>query len=121
MSQEFSVYNAQCPSRNVLEKISDKWSILILHCLLDNTYRFGQLKREIGGISAKMLTQTLVKLERLGFIHKEVFAVLPMKVEYSLTSLGRELAFLVNALTMWTEQNMSIIMACENKFRVMDY
>ncbi|CAM3030890.1 transcriptional regulator [Legionella steigerwaltii] len=114
--KKFSVYQELCPSRNVLEKISDKWSILIITILLNKTYRFGELKREIGGISPKMLTQTLIKLERLGFIVRQSFPVLPMKVEYSLTPLGGELGVILSSLTAWTEKNMTTIMFAENKF-----
>ncbi|WP_237758936.1 winged helix-turn-helix transcriptional regulator [Legionella birminghamensis] len=99
-----------------MEKISDKWSILTVSILLKNTYRFGELKREIGGISPKMLTQTLNKLEGIGFIARESFPVLPMKVEYSLTPLGRELANILGSLTSWTEENMDKIMRAERQF-----
>lgn len=115
-NKNFSVYNEQCPSHNILEKISDKWSILIINILLNKPFRFGELKREIGGISPKMLTQTLMKLERFGFITKCSFPVLPMKVEYSITLLGKELGTILNSLTTWTEKNMNRIMRAENKF-----
>lgn len=100
----------------MLEKISDKWSILIINILLNKTSRFGELKREVGGISPKMLTQTLMKLERFGFIVRHSFPVLPMKVEYSLTPLGNELGIILNSLTTWTEKNMDAIMLAENEF-----
>lgn len=114
--KNFSVYNEQCPSHNVLEKIGDKWSILIINILLNKTFRFGELKREIGGISPKMLTQTLMKLERFGFIARCSFPILPMKVEYSLTPLGKELGSILNSLTTWTEKNMNRIILAESKF-----
>ncbi len=114
--KNFSVYNEQCPSHNMLEKIGDKWSILIINILLNKTFRFGELKREIGGISPKMLTQTLMKLERFGFIARCSFPILPMKVEYSLTPLGKELGSILNSLTTWTEKNMNRIMLAESKF-----
>ncbi len=81
--------------------------------LLAKTYRFGELKREVGAISPKMLTQTLVKLERLGFVARQAFPVLPMKVDYSLTPLGQELALILNSLTTWTETNMDAIIRAE--------
>jgi DNA-binding HxlR family transcriptional regulator len=109
MTQQYSVYAEQCPSRNILEGISDKWSILILSLLSKKTYRFGELKREIGGISAKMLVQTLNKLERYHFVNKETFPVLPLKVEYSLTAIGNELSIILSSLTRWTENNMNKI------------
>lgn len=114
--KEFNVYSERCPSHNVLEGISDKWSILIMNILLHKTFRFGELKREVGGISAKMLTQTLIKLERFGFIERKSYPVLPMKVEYSLTALGKELSSILHLLTTWTEKNMNAIIAAEEKF-----
>src|SRR5688572_5050742 len=106
---KFSVYSEKCPSRNVLEGISDKWSILIINLLFQKVYRFGELKREIDGISPKMLTQTLQKLEKYGFLTRQAFPVLPMKVEYELTPLGKELSSILHTLTEWTEKNMKQI------------
>ena len=116
LRKEFSVYSDKCPSRNVLEGISDKWSILVISLLSQKVYRFGELKREVGGISPKVLTQTLQKLEKYGFITRESFPVLPMKVEYALTPLGKELSFILNSLTNWTEENMKLITLAELKF-----
>lgn len=116
LKKEFDVYAAKCPSRNILEAISDKWSILIINVLAKRTCRFGELKREVGGISPKMLTQTLLKLEKYGFVARESFSVLPLKVEYSLTHLGRELSSILGTLTGWTEANMHAIMQCEKQF-----
>lgn len=104
--KEYSVYSEHCPSRNVLAAISDKWSILLISILSHKTYRFGELKREVGGISQKMLTQVLQKLELYGLVARESFPVLPMRVEYSLTPLGRELSVILTMLTAWTETNM---------------
>lgn len=116
INKEFSVYSEKCPSRNVLEGISDKWSILVINLLFQKVYRFGELKREIGGISPKMLTQTLQKLEKYGFLARQSFPVLPMKVEYELTSLGKELSAILHTLTEWTEKNMAEITLSEKKF-----
>jgi DNA-binding HxlR family transcriptional regulator len=116
LKKEFSVYSIQCPSHNVLEGISDKWSILIIGFLNQKTCRFGELKREVGGISPKVLTSTLQKLEKYGFVSREAFPVLPLKVEYSLTSLGKELSLILNTLTTWTENNMKEILLAEKNF-----
>lgn len=116
LKKEFSVYSEKCLSRNVLEGISDKWSILVINLLSQRIYRFGELKREIGGISSKMLTQTLQKLERYGFVSRKSFFVLPMKVEYTLTLLGKELGCILISLTTWTEKNMKIIIQAEKEF-----
>ncbi|WP_115332734.1 winged helix-turn-helix transcriptional regulator [Legionella busanensis] len=114
--KKFCVYDEQCPSHNILEKISDKWSILIINKLLYKTLRFGELKRELGGISPKMLTQTLSKLERVGLINRKSFPVLPMKVEYSLTALGYEIGVILNSLKIWTEANIEAMLTIESKF-----
>ena len=114
--KEFSVYSEKCPSRNVLGGISDKWSILVISLLSQKVYRFGELKREVGGISPKVLTQTLQKLEKFGFLTRLSFPVLPMKVEYELTPLGRELSHILSALTVWTESNMQQIAQAEKEF-----
>ena len=116
LKKEFSVYSEKCASRNVLEGISDKWSILVINLLFEKVYRFGELKRDIGGISSKMLTQTLQKLERYGFLARQSFPVLPMKVEYGLTLLGKELSAILHSLTEWTEKNMQQITSCEKNF-----
>jgi DNA-binding HxlR family transcriptional regulator len=113
---KFNVYMQRCPSHNVLEGISDKWSILIINILLKKIFRFGELKRELQGISPKMLTKTLIQLERLGLVDRKAFPVLPLKVEYSLTPLGKELASILNLLTVWTERNMDNIILAENKY-----
>lgn len=112
----FDVYQKQCPSRNVLSLIGDKWSILIITLLSSKIYRFGELQRAIDGISKKVLTQTLVKLERSGFIARNAYPVLPLKVEYSLTTLGKELNVILTSLTEWIEHNMPDILQAEKNF-----
>lgn len=114
--QQYSVYSERCPSRTILEAISDKWSILILSVLAGKLCRFGALRREVGGISPKMLMQTLQKLEKYGFVIREAYPVLPMKVEYSLSTLGQELSIILNTLTLWTEANMNKILQAENYY-----
>lgn len=116
MSKKLSVFNEKCPSHNVLAGIGDKWSILVMSSVLGKTCRFGELKRGVGGISAKVLTQTLRKLEKYGFITREPFSVLPMKVEYSLASLGQELSVILHSLTEWTESHMNKIMESKQNF-----
>src|SRR4029450_323358 len=86
-----SVMDAQCPSRLVLDRIADKWTALIIQVLAHGTKRYAALQREIGGISQKMLTQTLRSLERDGLVQRKVYPVVPAKVEVALTKLGRTL------------------------------
>src|SRR6185295_15008455 len=89
------VYNRDCPSQGILALIGSKWSMLVLCSLREGPRRTHDLKRRLGGVSAKMLTQTLRELERHGIVHREDFREVPPRVEYSLTSLGRSLAALV--------------------------
>ncbi|MFZ2315702.1 MAG: helix-turn-helix domain-containing protein [Gammaproteobacteria bacterium] len=82
------IYKEKCPSRLVLDIIGNKWVILIVDALSQKTYRFGELKREIEGISPKVLTQLLKTLEQHGLVFRHSYPVLPLKVEYSLSPLG---------------------------------
>lgn len=79
----WDVYSEKCPTRQVLDRIADKWTVLIVVALDGKTKRFGELRREIGGVSQKMLTQTLRGLERDGLVSRVVYASVPPKVEYS--------------------------------------
>ena len=106
-----SVMNAHCLSRVVLSRIADKWTALIIHVLATGTRRYAELQREIGGISQKMLTQTLRSLERDGLISRKVHPVVPPKVEYSLTPLGRTLIEPLNAICHWSEKHLPQLQA----------
>ena len=106
-----SVLDAQCPSRLVLDRIADKWTALIIQILAHGTMRYGALQREIGGISQKMLTQTLRGLERDGLVRRTVFPVVPPRVEYSLTRLGRTLIEPLHALCRWSEKHLPELQA----------
>jgi DNA-binding HxlR family transcriptional regulator len=101
-----SVMYAQCPSRLVLDRIADKWTALVIQVLARGTMRYAQLQREIGGISQKMLTQTLRSLERDGLVQRTVHPVVPPKVEYALTRLGRTLIEPLHALCKWSEKHL---------------
>jgi DNA-binding HxlR family transcriptional regulator len=101
-----SVMNAHCLSRVVLERIADKWTALIIHVLAGGTHRYAELRREIGGISQKMLTQTLRSLERDGLVRRKVYPVVPSRVEYALTPLGRTLIEPLRAICRWSEKHL---------------
>lgn len=105
-----NVFNKDCPSRKVLEILSDKWTILIIERLARRTLRFGELKRSVGGISQKVLTHTLRVLERNGFVNRVSYPVLPLKVEYSLTDLGKSLSQVFVLITAWAESNIEAIL-----------
>ena len=100
------VLNEACPSRAVLDRIADKWTALIIHALSDGTLRYGELQRRVGGITQKMLTQTLRSLENDGLIERRVYPVVPPMVEYSLTSLGRSLEEPLSAICKWAERHL---------------
>lgn len=100
-----------CPSREILNHVCSRWGVLVLVVLLDGMHRFSELRRKIGGVSEKMLSQTLQSLEQDGFIDRKALPVVPPHVEYSLTPMGEEVAMQVNGLTTWIEQNLPRIMA----------
>lgn len=110
-SASASVMNPQCLSRVVLDRIADKWTALIIYVLANGTRRYAQLQREIGGVSQKMLTQTLRSLERDGLVQRKVHPVVPPKVEYSLTPLGRTLIEPLKAICRWSEKHLPQLQA----------
>ncbi|MEU9989023.1 helix-turn-helix domain-containing protein [Streptomyces sp. NPDC048045] len=100
---------ALCPYRLVLEHVTSRWGVLVLIELLEGSRRFSELRRAIdrvGRISEKMLTQTLQTLERDGLVHRDAKPVIPPRVDYSLTGLGREAAQQVRALAQWTHERL---------------
>lgn len=105
-SSKPSVMNAECQSREVLDRIADKWTALIIRVLSHGTMRHGELRRSIAGVSQKMLTQTLRSLENDGLVQRKVYPVVPPMVEYSLTPLGRSLIEPLEAICRWAEKHM---------------
>src|SRR5467141_4115257 len=117
-AKQASVMNAHCLSRVVLSRIADKWTALIIHVLATGTRRYAALQREIGGVSQKMLTQTLRSLERDGLVHRKVHPVVPPKVEYTLTALGRTLIEPLHALCRWSEKHLAELQANRARAKV---
>lgn len=111
-----NVYAEACPSRAILELIADKWTLLILPALKRGPMRNGDLMRLIGGVSQKMLTQTLRELERNGLVVRHNFQEVPPRVEYALTDLGRSLADTVRKLDAWAETNIAQVLAARSAF-----
>jgi DNA-binding HxlR family transcriptional regulator len=105
------VFDANCPTRTVLDNVTSRWAVLVLWALLDGTQRFSDLRRRIGGVSEKMLAQTLQRLERDGFVHRLAHPVIPPHVDYSLTPLGETAARQVAGLTSWIEGQLSSVLA----------
>jgi DNA-binding HxlR family transcriptional regulator len=119
-SARASVLKPQCPSRIVLDRIADKWTALIIQVLANGARRYAALQREIGGISQKMLTQTLRSLERDGLVLRKVYPVVPPKVEYSLTRLGRTLIDPLNGLCRWSERHLPELQANRTRARKLE-
>ena len=113
---EWDVYNQHCPTRMVLDRIADKWTVLVVGALEDKTKRFGELRREIGGVSQKMLTQTLRGLEMDGLVARRVYASVPPKVEYTLTKLGRTLIPVLEAIREWSEHNIEGVLEARSHY-----
>ena len=90
-----------CPVETTLTLIGDKWKVLILRDLLPGTKRFGELKKSIGSVSQKVLTAQLRDMEAKGLVHRQVYAEVPPRVEYSLTDLGKSLRPILDALQAW--------------------
>ncbi len=101
---------ADCPSREVLKHMTSRWGVLVLVVLLGGTHRFSELRRKIGGVSEKMLSQTLQGLEGDGLVNRLSRPVVPPYVEYTLTPLGKEAAVKVEAMVDWIEDNLAEIM-----------
>ena len=126
----WDIYNERCPTRIVLDRvaggrsllghpgvrIADKWTVLIVGSLQERTKRFGELRREIGGVSQKMLTQTLRGLERDGIVTRKVYASVPPKVEYSLTALGQTLVPILEAIGQWSENNIEDVLRARTDY-----
>ncbi|GHH89665.1 winged helix-turn-helix transcriptional regulator [Streptomyces capillispiralis] len=107
---------AMCPHRLVLEHVTSRWGVLVLIQLLERPYRFSELRRAIGRVSEKMLTQTLQTLERDGLVHRDAKPVIPPRVDYSLTVLGREAAERIRGLALWTEQRLPDVLAARQAY-----
>lgn len=105
------LFSVACPSRDVLKHVTSRWGVLVLVALRSGTHRFSDLRRKVGGVSEKMLAQTLQGLEGDGFVLRKSFAVVPPHVEYSLTPLGMEVGQRVEALADWIEENLPYIMS----------
>jgi DNA-binding HxlR family transcriptional regulator len=112
----WNVFDSHCPTRQVLDLIADKWTVLIIRRLADGTLRFAQLRRSIDGISQKVLTNILRSLERDGIVTRRIYASVPPKVEYSLTALGRSLCNLVEGICGWAEANIEQVQAARQVY-----
>jgi len=110
------IYDRNCPSRQVLDRIGDTWSVLVVVSLAQGPRRYTELAKRIDGVSPKMLTQTLRGLERDGLISRTVHAVVPPRVDYALTKLGESLLDLVGALESWAQTHMEDVLAARTEY-----
>lgn len=108
-SWEGDAFDPECPTRIVLDRVGDKWTVLIIGTLDEGPKRFSEIRLAIGGITPKVLTSTLRSLVTDGLVTREVFAEVPPRVEYTLTELGRSLQEPVAALRRWAELNVAAI------------
>ena len=113
---DYDAFLAQCPSRQLLDRISDKWVALVLAALSDGPQRYSQLARTIAGVSQKMLTQTLRTLERDGLLTRTVTATVPVTVTYELTDLGRSLQSVITGLKAWAETHMDEVLDARSSY-----
>jgi DNA-binding HxlR family transcriptional regulator len=109
-------YAAACPTRLVLDRVADKWTVLILGLLANGPMRFNELRRRIEGLSQKMLSQTLKSLERDGLVSRKAFATVPVTVEYSITPLGQTLTSTVDALRIWAETHIGEVIDAQKRY-----
>ena len=113
---KWNPYAARCPTRQLLDRISDKWVVLVLSLLERGPKRFSVLKREIEGISQKMLSQTLRALEQDGLLTRRAFPTVPVTVEYELTALGRSLNVALAPMIDWAVANMNRVLKARESF-----
>jgi DNA-binding HxlR family transcriptional regulator len=104
-------FDPNCPTRTVLDNVTSRWAVLVLWALLEGTLRFSDLRRRVGGVSEKMLAQTLQRLERDGFVLRVAHPVIPPHVDYSLTPLGEPAARQVAGLASWIEGEVPAVLA----------
>jgi DNA-binding HxlR family transcriptional regulator len=109
-------YGADCPTRRILDRIGDRWTVLIVCALGEGDLRFSELRRRIEGISQKMLTQTLRGLERDGLVLRTVYPEVPVRVEYALTDAGRTLLEPLGALQEWAIEHLGEVSTSQHTY-----
>lgn len=111
-----NVYDPDCPARTMLDRIGDKWTVLVVLMLLDGPRRFNDLRARVGKVAPKVLTETLRRLERDGVLTRTAFAEIPPRVVYELTPLGRSLEQPIRSIAEWAEQNIEQIAAAREAY-----
>jgi len=111
-----NAFDPDCPTRIVLDRVGDKWTVLVVSALATDTLRFTELRARVGGVAPKVLTQTLRALERDGILKRTVYAEVPPRVEYSLTRLGRSLATPIDAIQNWAETHVAAVLTARDTY-----
>jgi DNA-binding HxlR family transcriptional regulator len=111
-----NVHDPDCPARTMLDRIGDKWTVLVVLTLLDGPRRFNDLRARIGKVAPKVLTETLRRLERDGVLTRTAYAEIPPRVVYELTPLGRSLERPIRSIADWAEQNIESITAARDAY-----
>ena len=114
--EAYDAFLAACPSRALLDRISDKWVSLVLVALADGSQRYSELSRQIAGVSQKMLTQTLRTLERDGLVTRTVTASVPVRVDYALTPLGHSLLEPIKHVKAWAERHVPEVLEAQRGY-----
>ena len=109
-------FDPDCPTRVVLDRIGDKWTVLVIGALRDGSLRFSEVRARVGGVAPKVLTQTLRAMERDGLLTRTVHAQVPPRVDYELTPLGASLTAPIQALTEWAETHLAQILGARETY-----
>jgi DNA-binding HxlR family transcriptional regulator len=115
-SWDGDLFNPDCATRLVLDRIGDKWTVLVVLLLSDGPMRFSELRAQLGAVAPKVLTQTLRRIERDGLVTREIFAEVPPRVEYTLTELGRSLTEPIAVIGDWAETHLGQITAAQDAY-----
>lgn len=113
---QWDPYDRNCPTRRMLDRIGDRWTVLVVGALNDGPMRFGEITRRIDGVSQKMLTQTLRALERDGLVKRTLYPQVPPRVEYELTEAGRTLRDPLKALEDWATTHMGGVLEARDRY-----
>ena len=109
-------YAAGCPTRVLLDRIGDKWTVLVLGLILENPRRFNALRRDIEGLTQKMLSQTLKSMERDGLVARSVLPTAPVSVEYAITPLGATLVETLESLQRWAREHIGEVLSAQERY-----
>ncbi len=116
VEQQWDPYDRSCPTRQLLDRIGDRWTVLVVGALADGPLRFGQIAQRIDGVSQKMLTQTLRGLERDGLVTRTLYAQVPPRVDYELTATGHTLRGPLKTLEEWAVAHMPTVLTARDDY-----